>query len=621
MSYCTPCPPCDSEFPLLCEPLEITANGKRLVVEDSAACQKTLASPSVPSTLTWDNGLKWDSQFNEFTNFTATGTSNARNLVTRFSDVINVRDFGAVGNGTTDDTSAFNSAASAAGIAGCSVYVPKGDYLISSQTTNANWILDNGAQIIGLANQPTAPGNFASLNDTSRLTGNAFNFNNSVFGSGYKPIVRVGTTNPWLSKDWKYVGENCSNFVSSDDQGRPAAIFSTLVSDSSAEGIGYSAAFHTVNNSTGTGKAAWGMYAEHIRSAGAGGLLGFELDMINKGNVVDVTPINSFANGLTVSLWLSCGGGTSSPYGNTGNDTSIAIGLIGNNKKFGRGIVIRDNSINTIGNFGTAINEAISMPKAYGIAWYDIYGLATSTLNGLDHIRNCISSTPSTSAFDISQRTVAGGVTAANDAIYRHQFQNNNGSFNLVGEHLVIQMENFSGTDSRVAQQWTAKNQGAGFSGFHINFASQLSFAPIVDDTHLLGHPSYRWNTIYCTNATINTSDARQKQQIRSANDSEKNVATKLKSAIKAFKFNEAVEKKGADKARWHFGVIAQEVKEIFESEGLNAEEYGLFCYDEWDSKEEIKDEKGNVLAYGREAGNAYGVRYEELISFLITNL
>jgi hypothetical protein len=64
MSYCTPCPPCDSEFPLLCEPLEITANGKRLVVEDSAACQKTIQSPATQQVLktdgagnlTWTNG-------------------------------------------------------------------------------------------------------------------------------------------------------------------------------------------------------------------------------------------------------------------------------------------------------------------------------------------------------------------------------------------------------------------------------------------------------------------------------------------------------------------------------------------------------------------------------------
>ena len=61
MSYC---PPCDTNFPLLCEPLETTANGKRLVVEDSAACQKTIQSPVAQQVLktdgagnlTWTNG-------------------------------------------------------------------------------------------------------------------------------------------------------------------------------------------------------------------------------------------------------------------------------------------------------------------------------------------------------------------------------------------------------------------------------------------------------------------------------------------------------------------------------------------------------------------------------------
>jgi len=64
MSYCTPCPPCDTEYPLLCEPLETTANGKRLVVEDSAACQKTIQTPVAQQVLktdgagnlTWTNG-------------------------------------------------------------------------------------------------------------------------------------------------------------------------------------------------------------------------------------------------------------------------------------------------------------------------------------------------------------------------------------------------------------------------------------------------------------------------------------------------------------------------------------------------------------------------------------
>lgn len=61
MSYCAPCPPCDTEYPLLCEPLETTANGKRLVVEDSAACQKTIQSPVAQQVLKTDgaNNLTW----------------------------------------------------------------------------------------------------------------------------------------------------------------------------------------------------------------------------------------------------------------------------------------------------------------------------------------------------------------------------------------------------------------------------------------------------------------------------------------------------------------------------------------------------------------------------------
>lgn len=64
MSYCTPCPPCDTNFPILCEPLEVTTQAKRLVVEDTAACQKTLQTPSssqqilksVGGNLSWTSG-------------------------------------------------------------------------------------------------------------------------------------------------------------------------------------------------------------------------------------------------------------------------------------------------------------------------------------------------------------------------------------------------------------------------------------------------------------------------------------------------------------------------------------------------------------------------------------
>ena len=64
MTPCTPAPPCDTEYPLFCEPRELTAIAKRLVVEDSSACDKTLQTPpsgqalisNANGTISWTNG-------------------------------------------------------------------------------------------------------------------------------------------------------------------------------------------------------------------------------------------------------------------------------------------------------------------------------------------------------------------------------------------------------------------------------------------------------------------------------------------------------------------------------------------------------------------------------------
>ena len=608
----------------------IKANAVQIGQSPTATQNFTLAVPSSPdgtiklargnAGATTQDVISVDASGNVNGLVKSTGSTTARSLANRFADVVNVKDFGAVGDGT-DSTSVFNAAATAANLVGGNVYVPKGNYLISTATTSCQWILDSGAVISGLTPIPTTT---YPLQDTSRLSGNLFHFNGKT--TSQLPTVNIGSSNHWLTKTWKYVSEFLPKLNVTNEDGLPAGYFSTLVKAGTPASTGFAIGTTTVNNdSSASPNGSWGIYNETIRGSAVGAnqcgsIIGIESDMINLGNTVDVNPMNAFGNGITPNIWISCGGGSSAPLGNTGNDCSLAIGIISNNKKYGRGIVIRDGSINTIGNFGTTMDEAIAMPKVYGIAWYDSSG-PSSTLNGELHDRTIISATQATCAFDRSLKAVPSASTTAGDAIYRHQFWNNNGTFQFVGEHLVIQMDNFAGSDSRVAQQWTAKNQGAGYSGVHINFASQQSFAPLFDNTHLLGHPSYRWNTIYCTNSVINTSDARQKQQVRDASIAEKNVASKLKSLIKAFKFNEAVDKKGQEKARWHFGVIAQDVKDAFESEGLKAEDYGLFCYDEWDSQEETKDKDGNVLTYGRKSGNAYGVRYEELFAFLITNL
>lgn len=149
---------------------------------------------------------------------------------------------------------------------------------------------------------------------------------------------------------------------------------------------------------------------------------------------------------------------------------------------------------------------------------------------------------------------------------------------------------------------------------------NSVAFQPYVDNTYVLGSSSNRWGTVYAATGTINTSDCRDKQQVRSLSIAEGKVAKRIKNLVKAFKFNDAVTAKG-DKARFHFGVVAQDIKDAFTAEGLDASCYGLFCYDEWPEQLEVKDEHGQVVTSYVAAGNRYGIRYEELLTFIISTL
>lgn len=147
-----------------------------------------------------------------------------------------------------------------------------------------------------------------------------------------------------------------------------------------------------------------------------------------------------------------------------------------------------------------------------------------------------------------------------------------------------------------------------------IGVSASDAFTPVTDNVTSLGKATYRWTTVYATTGAINTSDAREKQDIAELDIAERRVAILLKGLIKKFRFKDAVKAKG-DAARIHVGVIAQEVISAFETEGLDANHYAIVCYDEWDAE---LDNDGKEV---RPAGNRYGVRYEELLAFIISSL
>jgi hypothetical protein len=102
-----------------------------------------------------------------------------------------------------------------------------------------------------------------------------------------------------------------------------------------------------------------------------------------------------------------------------------------------------------------------------------------------------------------------------------------------------------------------------------------------VDNSIDLGVSSYRFDDIYATNPTINTSDRNEKQDELPITTAESNVATACKGLLRSFRWRDAVAEKGDD-ARIHFGIIAQDLQDAFTAEGLDAGRYAMFISSTW---------------------------------------
>lgn len=67
---------------------------------------------------------------------TSTGSTTARSIANRFADVVNVKDFGAVGDGVTDDTAAIQAAISYCVANSKALFWPDGEYVTTSSLTS-----------------------------------------------------------------------------------------------------------------------------------------------------------------------------------------------------------------------------------------------------------------------------------------------------------------------------------------------------------------------------------------------------------------------------------------------------------------------------------------------------
>ena len=128
-------------------------------------------------------------------------------------------------------------------------------------------------------------------------------------------------------------------------------------------------------------------------------------------------------------------------------------------------------------------------------------------------------------------------------------------------------------------------------------------------------HPNGTWT--WSGTAVQLVSDQRLKQQISEIDD-------KLLDAwqdvdLVQFKYNDAVDQKGKDKARLHTGYVVQQIDSACKSHGVDISAYGLYCHEEYPQEtEEVEVEQADGTKVKetkiiREASEHYSLRYTEV--------
>lgn len=135
-------------------------------------------------------------------NILSTGSSSARTLETRFAEVLNVKDFGAVGDGAANDTAAIQATIDALPVTGGVVLFPPGNYKVSSLINIGNGSSSTVTTKYGITlrgiNKPepaTIPTGFATPASKITWAGGAtaiFQVNGPLQGWGFENLYIDG---------------------------------------------------------------------------------------------------------------------------------------------------------------------------------------------------------------------------------------------------------------------------------------------------------------------------------------------------------------------------------------------------------------------------------------------
>ena len=511
---------------------------------------------------------------------TPTGAVN-RAINLKLAETVSVKDFGAVGDGTTDDTVAIQNAVTDSAYK--TLYFPEGIYKITA-TIN----IPRSPNIVGAGCQSTTidGSTLGSTTPMFNVYGDLNTISGLCFQGGVGNVsnaIGIYVANGYVSsyRDLKFI--DCNIGMSMDEAGgcliENCLYMNCLIGTKCAGGSGYTFSFCNFGFGTSTG-----------------------IDLA-------ISPTSGFSTGMIASQCLFT--------------SNIGINSPSDNHSF-----TADNCYFE----GDASYSTLCRPFAVGMT-----GSGT-TGTSLVCISNCriAHANTITTVFDyvyeltlisnswgqyININSNVHSTNLIGNSYYLYSYLTNNCVQTVTQEQGIVSpwrlrtlwFDNFNTTYATLAD---ASNNG-------IRIAPDR-LVPTVDNYSSLGDNVHRWTIVWATTGTIQTSDANQKEQILTLTEAEQSVAKVLKGLIRTFKFKDAVAEKNND-ARIHCGVIAQDVAKTFTDNGLDPNKYGVFCSDTW-YEVDGKAENEQNERYTKDTPNALevtrlGVRYEELFAFIISTL
>jgi len=130
---------------------------------------------------------------------------------------------------------------------------------------------------------------------------------------------------------------------------------------------------------------------------------------------------------------------------------------------------------------------------------------------------------------------------------------------------------------------------------------------PAFDTALALGQAEHRFSQLFAMTGTINTSDAADKLWQGAPDAQEIAAGRALMAELGFFQWLDAVEAKGPQNARRHFGLRAQNAFAILAAHGLDWRRYGWCCHDRW------SDDDGEH--------ERFGIRSDQLALFMVAVL